>query len=205
MSNVQQELGLSDEQFDKLRLFNRILISYNDFKQVHDIASLLLDGDLYRNYPRENRQLVIALNMAAVVAHSRPFLNSGSELAQNRLPGRVLRDFTAEEIKLHEVALNDRNTMMAHSDADASVSIPVVIETDRGPIVIPKNASAYATPLLPEAMQLLRTMALKLQEHCFALRQEMEVEVIPFLPRVHPESPDDAEQGAAADENVDQK
>jgi len=195
MPNVQQELGLSDEQFGRLRLFNRILISYNDFRQACEVASLLLDGDLYRNYPRENRQLVIALNMAAVVAYSRPFLNSGSELAHNRLPGRLLRDFITEELNLHERVLIDRNTMMAHSDADANVSIPVVIETDRGPVVIPMNASAYATPLLPEAMQLLRAMALKLQERCFALRQEMEAEVIPFLPRVQPEAPDDPEPG----------
>ena len=199
MPNVQQDLGLSDEQFGKLRLFNRILISYNDFKQAHEIASLLLDRDLYPNYPRENRQLVIALNMAAVVAYSRPFLNSGSELAHNRLPDRILRGFTTEELKLHEVVLNDRNTMMAHSDADANVSIPVVIETDRGPIVIPKNASAYATPLLPEAMQLLSAMAFKLQEHCFVLRQEMEAEIIPFLPRVKSEAPYDAEQENARD------
>ncbi|SLM48700.1 protein of unknown function [Nitrospira japonica] len=118
MPNVQQELGLSDEQFGKLQLFNRILISYNDFRQVFEVASLMLDGDLYRNYPRENRQLVIALNMAAVIAYSRPFLNSGGELAHNRLPRRVLRDFTAEELNIHEQGLNDRNTTMAHSDAD---------------------------------------------------------------------------------------
>lgn len=46
MATVQQELGLTDEQFEKLRLFNRILISYNDFKQAHEIASLLVDGNL---------------------------------------------------------------------------------------------------------------------------------------------------------------
>ncbi len=192
MSTVQQDLGLSDEQFGKLRLFNRVLISYNDFKQAHEIASLLVDGDLYRNYPRENRHLVIALNMAAVVAYSRPFLNSGSDLAHNRLPGRVLRNLNAEELALHETVIEDRNTMMAHSDADANVAIPLVMETDRGPMVIPKNASAYATPLSSKAMQLLSVMALKLQEHCFALRQEMEPEVISFLPRVQAEMPDDA-------------
>jgi hypothetical protein len=59
-------------------------------------------------------------------------------------------------------------------------------------MVIRKNASAYATPLLPKAMQLLSVMALKLREHCFALRQEMEPEVISFLPRVQAEMPDDA-------------
>ena len=63
MATIQQELGLTDEQFRKLRLFNRILISYNDFKQAHEIASLLVAGDLYRDYPRQNRHLVIALNM----------------------------------------------------------------------------------------------------------------------------------------------
>ncbi len=192
MPTVQQNLGLSDEQFGKLRLFNRILISYNDFKQAHEIAALLLDGDLYRNYPTENLVLVIALNMAAVVAYSRPFINSGSDLAHNRLPGRALRILNAEELELHETVIKNRNTMMAHSDADANVAIPLVMETDRGPMVIPKNASPYAMPLLPKAMRLLGEMAIKLQEHCFALRQEMEPEVISFLPRVQAEMPDDA-------------
>jgi hypothetical protein len=192
MASVQQELGLTDEQFVKLRLFNRILISYNDFKQAHEIAALLVDGNLYRDYPRENRHIVIALNMAAIVAYTRPFLDSGGELAHNRLPGRVLRQLTAEEMALHETVLEDRNTMMAHSDADASLSIPLVMDTDRGPIVVPKNASPYATRLLPESMQLLRTMAFKLQEHCFVLRQELEPEVVSFLPRVRVEPADDA-------------
>lgn len=191
MVSVQQELGLTNEQFGKLRLFNRVLISYNDFKQTHEIATLLVDGNLYRDYPRENRHLVIALNMAAIVAYTRPFLDSGGELAHNRLPGRVLRQLTAEEMALHETVLEDRNTMMAHSDADANLSIPLVMDTDQGPIVVPKNASPYATSLLPESMQLLRTMAFKLQEHCFVLRQELEPEVVSFLPRVRVEPADD--------------
>ena len=192
MTTVQQELVLTDEQFGKLRLFNRILISYNDFKQAHEIATLLVDGNLYRDYPRENRHLVIALNLAAIVAYTRPFLDSRGELAHNRLPGRVLRQLTAEEMALHETVLEDRNTMMAHSDADANLSIPLVMETTYGPIVIPKNASAYETILLPESMQLLRKLAFKLQEHCFVLRQELEPELVTFLPRVRVEPADDA-------------
>jgi hypothetical protein len=192
MSTVQQELGLTDEQFGKLRLFNRILISYNDFKQAHEVASLLIGGDFYRDYPSKNRHLVIALNMAAVVAYSRPFLNSGNALAHSRLPGRILRNLTVEELELHKTVLEDRNTMMAHSDADANRAIPLVIETARGPIVIPKNASAYDRPLLPEAMQLLSSLALKLRERCFTLRKEMEPAVISFLPRAQIEVPDGA-------------
>jgi hypothetical protein len=192
MANIQQELGLTDEQFGKLRLFNRVLISYNDFKQAHDIATLLIDGNLYQNYPRENRHLVIALNMAAIVAYARPFLDSAAELAHNRLPGRVLRQLTAGEMGLHETVLKDRNTMMAHSDADANLSIPLVVETDRGPIVFPKNSGAYATILSAESMQLLRTMARKLQEICFVLRQELEPELVSFLPRARFQSENDA-------------
>jgi hypothetical protein len=192
MSTIQQDFGLTDAQFGMLRLFNRILISYNDFKQAHEIASLLIDGDLYRDYPTKNRHLVIALNMAAVVSYSRPFLNSGGELARSRLPGRILRNLNAEELDLHKTVLDDRNTMMAHSDADANRTIPLVIETPRGPMVFPKNASAYATPLRREAMQLLGSVALKLRERCFAVRQEMEPSVISFLPRAQIELSDDA-------------
>ena len=192
MASLQQELGLTDEQFGKLRLFNRVLISYNDFKQAHEIATLLVDGDLYRDFPCENRHLVVALNMATIVAYARPFLDSGGELAHNRLPGRVLRQLSGEEITLHQTVLEDRNTMMAHSDADANLAIPLVMETARGPLVIPKNASAYATILLPESMQLLRTMAFKLQEACFGLRQELEPGLVSFLPRIEREPMDDA-------------
>jgi hypothetical protein len=184
MASLQQELGLSDEQFGKLRLFNRILISYNDFKQAGEIAALLIDGDLYRDYPRKNRHLVIALNMATLVAYARPFLDSPGELAHNRLPARVLRQLSGEEIALHHTVLNDRHTMMAHSDADANLAIPLVADTAHGPIVIPKNASAYATTLLPDSMRLLRALAFTLQEKCFAWRQELEPELASFLPRV---------------------
>lgn len=192
MATVQQELGLTDEQFKKLRLFNRILISYNDFKQAHEIASLLIDGNLYRNYPKENRHLVIALNMGAIVAYTRPFLDSRGKLAHNRLPGQVLSQLTAEEMVLHETILKDRSTMMVHSDADVNLSIPLVVETGHGPIVLPKNASAYETILLPDSMRLLSTMAVKLREHCFALRQELEPDLLTFLPRARAETADDA-------------
>lgn len=182
---VQQELGLTDRQFERLRLFNRILISYNDFKQTQEIASLLLEGDLYKNYPMENRLLVIALNMAAIVAYSRPFLDSKGELAHNRLPGKVLQQLNSEEMEVHQTVLIDRNTMMAHSDADANISIPLAMKIGVRKIVMPQNASPYATTLLPEVMQVLGNMALKLREYCLVLRAEMEPELIEFLPRAH--------------------
>jgi len=188
MNNIQKQLGLDDESYGKLKLFNRVLISYNDFKQAHEIASLLIEQNLYENYPRENRVLVIALNMAAIVAYSRPFLDSKGKLAHNRLPEKVLRLLNDEERKVHETVLEDRNTMMAHSDADANQSIPLVMGIENRSIIVPKNASPYATVLLPEAMQVLCDMSYKLQEYCFKLRQKMEPNMLSILPRAEMES-----------------
>ena len=192
MKNIQEQLGLDDKSYGKLKLFNRILISYNDFKQAHEIESLLIEGNLYENYPSENRHLVIALNMAAIVAYSRPFIDSKGELAHNRLPGKVLRVLNRKEREVHETVLEDRNTMMAHSDADANQSIPLVMEIENKRIIVPKNASPYSTPLLPEAMQVLCDMSYKLQEYCFELRSEMESEMLSILPRANMESGNDA-------------
>jgi hypothetical protein len=148
----------------------------------------MIDGNLYENYPKENRHLVIALNMAAIVAYARPFLDSRGKLAHNRLPGKVLKILSEDERAVHETVLEDRNTMMAHSDADANVSIPLVLETKTRNILVPKNASPYATPLLPAAMQILCNMSYKFQEYCFKLRQEMEPDMLPILPRVETDS-----------------
>lgn len=184
MDKIQEQLGLDDKSYKKLKLFNRILISYNDFKQAHEIASLLIDGNLYENYPRKNRHLVIALNMATIIAYSRPFLDSRGKLAHNRLPGKVLNILNAEERKVHKIVLEDRNTMMAHSDADANQSIPLVIEIEDRSIIFPKNASPYTNILLPETMKVLCNMSYKLQEYCYKLRQEMEPNMLSILPRV---------------------
>ena len=183
MTSIQKQLGLDDEEYRRLKLFNRYLISYNDFKQAHEIASFLLEGDYYAEYPHKNRTLVIALNMAVIIAYSRPFLDSRGELAHNRLPDKALKILNPEEREVHQVVINDRNTMMAHSDADANEAIPLILEVNGKDMVYPRNASPYATPLLREAMQTLAGMSLKLQEHCFEKRMEMEPDMLPILPR----------------------
>jgi len=66
--------------------------------------------------------------------------------------------------------------MMAHSNADANILKQLVMETDHGKIVIPKNASAYANPLQPESMLLFSDIAFKRREYCFTLVQEMDIE-----------------------------
>ena len=90
----------------KLGQFNRVLISYIDFEQARAIARIILDEDLHKNYPRENRILLEALNSSMVVAYCRPF--SGNRGIPD-LPNRFVRSLTTAEKEIHEALMEDRN------------------------------------------------------------------------------------------------
>lgn len=166
---------------EELRFFNRLLLSYNDFRQAHEVASVLVEGDYYEKYP-ENRTIVHALNLAAIVAYARPFKNSRGELALRKLPDEILNGFSEEQLELHSQIIADRDTMMAHSDADANGAMPHSLDLGHRKILLPVNASPYATPLLSEAMSNLAEMAFDLQEKVFSMRQEMEPSIINRVP-----------------------
>jgi hypothetical protein len=172
------EIDVDEEEF---RLFNRLLLSYNDFKQAHEVASVLIEGKYYEKYP-ENRTVVHALNLAVIVAYSRPFKVSRGQLALKTLPKEILSGFDNEKMKIHQQVLKDRDTMMAHSDADANNVIPQVLDLGDRKILLPINASPYAIPLLPEVMEKLSTMAYQLQERVFEMRMEIEPRIIDKLP-----------------------
>jgi len=170
-----------DVDEDEFKLFNRLLLSYNDFKQAHEVASELIGNDYYDKYP-ENRHMVHALNLAAIVAYSRPFKVSRGQLALKTLPEDILSGFDEDKMKIHQQVLNDRDTMMAHSDADANNAIPQALDLGHRKILMPTNASPYAVHLLPEVMETLSTMAYELQEKVFEMRMEIEPRIIDKLP-----------------------
>ena len=172
------EIDVDEEEF---RLFNRLLLSYNDFKQAHEVASVLIEGKYYEKYP-EIRTVLHALNLAVIVAYSRPFKVSRGQLALKTLPKEILSGFDNEQIKIHQQVLKDRDTMMAHSDADANNVIPQVLDLGHRKILLPTNASPYATPLLPEVMEKLSTMVYQLQEKAYEMRMKIEPRIIDKLP-----------------------
>ncbi len=92
------EIDVDENEF---RLFNRLLLSYNDFKQAHEVASILIEGKYYEKYP-ENRTVVHALNLAVIVAYSRPFKVSRGQLALRALPKEILSMFDDEQMKIHQ-------------------------------------------------------------------------------------------------------
>lgn len=172
------EIDVDEEEF---RLFNRALISYNDFKQAGEVAHELLSNGYYENYPK-NRALVHALNLTVIVAYSRPFKVSRGQLAAKSLPDEILADFDEQQMEIHRQVLLDRDTMMAHSDADANNVFPQVLDLGNSKMLLPMNASPYATHLLPEVMKKLAEMAFILQEKCQSIRMEIEPRIIDKLP-----------------------
>src|SRR5260370_7449815 len=101
---------------DKVRVFRRILVSYNDFGQALDISSHILKAKLHRDYPEKDRHILQALNCAMIIAYARPFSgNRGSKTMLPALPERFLTGVARDEWALHKVVMKDRNVVLAHS------------------------------------------------------------------------------------------
>lgn len=122
---------LSNEVKGKLRQFYRLLMSYNDFKQANEIATYILDEKLHDNVSK-NRVLIEALNCAMIVAYARPFSGNDQkiEIKIPDLPENILNGLTDEELEIHNVVLEDRNKVLAHSDSEAHSLRPEAWEID---------------------------------------------------------------------------
>ncbi len=81
---------LSPEIKGKLRQFYRTLLSYQDFKQAHYVASYIIDQKLHES---KDRRLLEALNCAMIVSYCRPFSGSdrGIETKIPKIPESFLK------------------------------------------------------------------------------------------------------------------
>lgn len=181
------------ERAAKLRLLYRLLISYNDFQQASWIASYILDHRLqdkvgrFRGKRRYRLRLLWqALNCAMVVSYCRPFSGNDRRAAVRvpDLPGRFLRALSREEREVHAVALQDRNTMLAHSDSEAWDLRPFFLEGAAGRKTLVPLHSDTRAPLVHEAVERLRASCGKLMELVFEERMRIEKEVEDLLPSV---------------------
>lgn len=183
------------EKEGKLKLFYRLLISYNDFHQASQIASSILDSKLQEKVERlrgrrryRTKLLLQALNCAMIVAYCRPF--SGNDRRGARrvpdLPAGFVKALTAEERELHAVAMQDRNALLAHSDSDAWNLRPFFMETVPGrKFLVPLHSDARA-PLVHEAVEKLQGMCTKLMELVSDERMRLEKELGDLLPTLSP-------------------
>jgi hypothetical protein len=173
---------LSAEIRWKLRKFYRLLLSSGDFKQAHYIASYILDEKLHAS---EDRRLLEALNCAMIVAYCRPF--SGNDRAINTkipdLPESFLRDLSAAEKEIHEVVLQDRNTVLAHSDSMAHDLQPKVWVIRDRKILMPEKNDTRA-PLTKEATKTFKSLSLRLRDKVLKERMKLEPELIDYFEQI---------------------
>lgn len=168
----------------KLRQFVRVLMSYVDFQQAEGIARHILASDLLDRYPQD-RFALQGLNCGMVIAYCRPFTGNdqGAESKIPSLPARILDALTPEERELHKTLMEERHTILAHSDSQAWEPQVHYMRVGSRETLIPSFAYVHA-PLLREVVQQVEIMARKLREACFAERERLEPELKAFLPVV---------------------
>ncbi len=186
-------IDIDPQQEGKLKQFHRLLISYNDFKRPAWIASYILDHKFQEQVDRRRgirryriKLLWEALNCAMIVSYCRPFCGSDKRLSQRipDLPKRFLRMLTKEECEVHDVAIEDRNTLLAHSDSEAWNLRTFFLETapDRK-ILVPLHSDTRA-PLIHEVVERLARNCCKLMELIMVERERLEKELAHLLPTV---------------------
>ena len=166
----------------RVRLFRRVFVSYNDFKQAAHISSHILSEKLHEDYPEKNRHLLQALNCAMIIAYARPFSgNTGAETMLPNLPHRFFDGFSSEERSLHDVVMKDRNEVLAHSDCAAWNLRLSVIRSPGSAMLAPLHHDTTA-PLRAEPTRMFHGMAIRLMEAAFAERVVLEKELVDVLP-----------------------
>lgn len=179
MTNVEPKLP--GEIAGKLRQFNRVLMSYVDFQQAGGIAGYILRDNLHERYPAD-RFLLQGLNCAMIIAYCRPFSGNDRGVAVKipDLPPRILQVLTPEEHEIHAVVMEDRNTVLAHSDSRAWEPRPQIHRGGGRDLLVPMFNYAHA-PLTRAVTEQLSAMCGKLREACFEERLRLEPELKPYL------------------------
>src|SRR5438034_5244238 len=133
-----EDVELPPGVLGKLRQFNRVLMSYVDFQQAGGIAGYIVGENLHERHPRD-RFLLQGLNCAMIVAYCRPFSGNdrGATVKVPDLPPTILQALTPEEHEIHRAVMEDRNTVLAHSDSRAWEPRPQVYRLRGRDILVP--------------------------------------------------------------------
>ncbi len=177
-----RDKNLNKEVRWKLRQFYRLILSYGDFKQAHYISSYILLNKLHDS---EDRRLLEALNCAMIISYCRPF--SGNDRSFDSkipdLPSSLLKNLTDDEKEIHEIALADRNTLLAHSDSCAHDLQPEVWTIKDTKILMPVKNDTRA-PLTKEATEVFQSLSGKMRDVVFNERMQLEPELIDYFQHV---------------------
>lgn len=183
---------LTPELDGKMRQYKRIMLSYADFKHAKLASSYILDTQLHEKYAEEGHIILEALNCFMIVAYCRPFSGNASRAAGSvpDLPNRFLRVLNPAERAIHDVVMEDRNKVLAHSDDEALQVEPVIWQVAGRDMVLPIKNWGLA-PLTQEATIVFHAAAEKLFIATMEERQRLEPELIPYLRVANQENPFD--------------
>ena len=182
---MSSSLPITAEIQGFFRQFERLLLSYGDFKHAKLAASYILSERLHEKFPEESYVTLPALSASMILAYCRPF--SGNSSGVPDLPGRFLRVLSPQERELHETVLFDRNKLLAHSDAEALALEPVRLRVSEDHEVLVPVKNWGMAPLTEEATKVFLSAATKLFEATLFDRRELEPKLMPYFRVAGPE------------------
>ena len=174
---------MTKEEKGKFRQYERLLLSYADFKHAGSVSSYIIRKGLHDASCQEPHFLLEALNCSMIISYCRPFSGNDKRTSKNipDLPGNFVNVLNSEERDIHQVVMNDRNRVLAHSDSEALDVLPVVwkINDDNEMITPVKNWGL--SPLTREATIIFSSAAKKLFQEVLRRREVLEPELKKYL------------------------
>ena len=169
-----------------------MLISYNDFKHVSDIANYYIDGDYVVDRHEwggddyyEKKIIGEALNSGIIVSYARPFSGNDKKVT-NKIPdlsGKYVRLLDEDSKKIHKLVLSKRNKTVAHSDSDAWEMAPHTLSLKKGRTLVPISNDTLA-PLSIEEMKAILSNCGTFMDAIIEERQVLEMQLQEYLPEV---------------------
>lgn len=174
-----QNEHMSPEVLARIRQYYRILLSYGDFKQAKYTASYILENKLH---DMVDQRLLEPLICAMIVAYSRPFSGNDKSVTPKipDLPFSFLKGVTKKEMEIHKIVLEDRNTVIAHSDSITAQLQPEVWNINGNRILVPWQNDRRA-PLTLSVTRIFNSLANKMFEKVVHEQKRLEPEMIPFF------------------------
>ncbi len=178
----------------QLKLLVRLLISSEDFHHAARIASYILENELQSKVKGskgkqqyQTKLLWEALNSAMIIAYCRPFSGNDRRSANKipDLPLRFLKVLTKREREVHGIAMNNRNTLLAHSDSGAWGMRTGFVEYAPDKLYLLTQHRDVRAPLPSKIVRTLGIAAIKLRNAILAKRMTLEKELTSYIPIVN--------------------
>ena len=178
----------------QLKLLVRLLISSEDFHHAARIARYILENELESKVKRSKDKAISqpkllweALNSAMIIAYCRPFSANDRRSVSKipDLPTRFLKVLTKAEREVHNIAMNNRNTLLAHSDSEAWGMRTGFVEYASDKLYLVTPHRDVRAPIPSKSVRTLGMATIRLREAISTERMVLEKELTNHIPIVN--------------------